>query len=104
MPEARPPSSGAADDSAIPREGMNAIAMPAAATRLAGSTSTVKLPSGRMNDNQTRPRAGADHPDHDCDGQRQQRRAAGEGAQAEDLLQVQVEEEEHRDPRGAEQE
>ena len=36
---------------------MNAIAMPAAATRLAGSTSNQKLPSGRMNDSQTRPAA-----------------------------------------------
>ena len=36
---------------------MNAIAMPAAVTRLAGSTSNGKLPSGRMNDSQTKPAA-----------------------------------------------
>ena len=44
-----------------------------------------------------------DHHDHDRDGHRQQRRAALEGAVAEHLLEVEVQEEPHRDPRRAEQ-
>ena len=43
-------------------------------------------------------------PTMDRDGQRQQRRAAGERAEPDDLLKVEVGEEEHRGPGGAEHE
>src|SRR3954451_1717845 len=55
MPEARPPSSGRADDSAMPRLGMNASDIPAAAITDAGSTSAQNDPSERISDNPDRP-------------------------------------------------
>ncbi len=119
----RPPS-GVAEEMAVPSEGMNASAMPAAAISEAGRTSTTNEPSGRTSARPAMPTArrtrpatigafGAeagddprrehDHHHHDREGHRQQRCAALEGAEAEDLLQVEVEEVPHGDPRGAEQ-
>ena len=109
----------------MPSDGMKARLMPAAAISDAGSTSTRKLPSGRTSESTAMPAASSsrpttigvfgpkrfddprrhhDHQQHDRDGHRQQRGAALEGAVAEHLLQVEVQEEPHRDPRGAEQE
>ena len=109
---------------AVPSDGMNARLIPAAAISEAGSTSAAKLPSGRTRDSTAMPAASSsrpatigvlnaeagddawsddDHPEHDRGGHRQQRRAALEGAEAEHLLQVEVQEEPHRDPRRAEQ-
>jgi hypothetical protein len=50
------------------------------------------------------PRGDDDHQEHDRGGHRQQRGAAFEGAEAEHLLQVEVQEEPHRDPCRPEQE
>ena len=72
--------------------------MPAARTREAGDRAAARSRSGA-----TTPAGDADHQDHDRRGHRQQRGAGLEGAVAEHLLQVEVEEEPHRDPGGAEQ-
>ncbi len=125
MPAARPPSSGRAAEIAVPSDGMNASAMPVAAMRDAGRMSVTKLPFG-VDAGQARHAAGeehhagddrelgaeprddagrdADHQHHDRDGHRQEGRSAVERAVAEDLLEVEVEEEPGRDPGCAEEE
>ena len=125
MPAARPPSSGRADEIAVPSDGMNASAMPVAAMSEAGRTSAAKLPfawtraearhaageehhagDDRELGAEPRDHAGrhADHQHHDRDGHRQERCSAVERAVAEHLLEVEVEEEPGRDPGCAEQE
>src|SRR5918994_240608 len=111
MPDASPPSSGRALEMAVCSEGMNASAMPAAATSDAGSTSTTKEPLARTSEHEQSaddhalgadaghdPRGNDDHAEHDGHGHGQQRGPALEGAEAEDLLEVEVQEEPHRHP------
>jgi hypothetical protein len=62
MPDARPPSSGLADWIAVPSDGMNASAMPAAAISDAGSTSTTNEPSGRTSERIAMPVASSSRP------------------------------------------
>jgi hypothetical protein len=112
-----------ADEIAVPRDGMNASDIPTAAISEAGSTSAAKLPSARTSDSPAIPVAriimpatiGGFGPKREITRGATKTMSAmivtvigssaapPEGAKPEHLLQVEVQEEPHRDPRGAEQ-